>query len=81
MNSEIRVWVTGAVGVGKSCVANQIEHALKSVGFDAIWADGDVERNARDIDRATETIIGRNVKVIINELTVLPSTQNHNDEP
>lgn len=80
MNSEIRVYVTGAVGAGKSCVANQIERALKSAGFDAIWADGDVERNAINMDRATETIIGRNVKVIIGELTVLPTAQNHSDE-
>jgi adenylylsulfate kinase-like enzyme len=48
--NTVSVFVTGVAGSGKSAIAGEIEIALKAVGVDVVWENGDGEKRLTGAD-------------------------------
>ena len=67
--NTITVIVTGSSGSGKSAIAGEIEIALKAIGIDVAWEDGDDEKRLTHADWQA-ALEQYNPKVIIREVNV-----------
>ena len=47
---EVLVTVSGLTGSGKSAIAGEIEIALKAIGIDVTWVNGDEEKRMTGAD-------------------------------
>ena len=65
----VAVVVSGRTGSGKSGIAGEIEIALKAVGIDVSWPDGDAEKRLTHADWQSALEM-YNPKVVIREVNV-----------
>ena len=63
----VSIFVTGPTGSGKSAICGEIEIALRAIGVDVTWEDGDAEKRLTHANWQ-EALEMYNPKVTIREL-------------